>query len=147
MENENQVTNEEENVEYSKFEQFMLGQFRRTSKKKIALFIGRAVQELTASLQPFIEQYQLRMDTLRFAVHEEPLTDGDGREIENYDLIIVACEVGSYHVMTEEDKRQIEERRKAREQKMLEESEEIGEAAMKAFERQIYTTPPEDRIQ
>ena len=147
MENENQVTNEEENVEYSKYERYMLAQFRRTSKKKIALFIGRAVQELKESLEPFIEKCQHRMDTLRFAVHQEPLTDGGGNEIPQWDIIIVACEVGSYHVMTEEDKRQIEERRKAREEQLQKEMEETGEAAMKAFERQIYTTPPEDRIQ
>lgn len=146
MENENQATLEDKN-KYSKFSQYMLAQFRRSSKKKIALFIGRAVQELTASLQPFIEQYQLKMETLRFAVHQEPMTDGEGNEIPQWDIIIVASEVGSMHVMTEEEKQQIEERRKAREQQLKAEEEETGEAAMKAFERQIYTTPPEDRIQ
>ncbi len=140
MENENQV-------EYSKFSQYMVGQFRRTSKKAIALFIGRAVQELTASLQPFIEQYQLKMETLRFAVLQAPLTDSDGKEIPGWDLVIVSYEVGSNHVMTDEEREQIEKRKQEREQQLKAEEEETGEAAMKAFERQIYTTPPEDRIQ
>ena len=83
MENENAV-------EHSKFSQYMAGQFRRTSKKSIALFIGRSVQLLTESLQPFIEPKKLKMETLRFAVIQQPLTDSSGMEVPGWDMVIVA---------------------------------------------------------
>ena len=140
MENENQV-------EHSKFSQYMAGQFRRTSKKSIALFIGRSVQLLTESLQPFIEPKKLKMETLRFAVIQQPLTDSSGTEVPGWDMVIVAYEVGSNLPFTEEDKKAIEERRKKREEEMREEEKEIGAAAMEEMERTIYTGPVEDRIQ
>ena len=131
MENENAV-------EYAKYSQYMAGQFRRTSKKNIALFIGRSIQTLRESLEPFIEPKKLKIETLRFAVVQRPLTDGKGEEIQGWDLVIVAYEVGSNSVLTEEDKQAIEERRKKREEEQENGDKEIGEAAMKELDRMIY---------
>ena len=141
MENENQV-------EYSKFSQYMAGQFRRTSKKSIALFIGRSVQLLIDSLQPFIVPKKLKMETLRFAVIQKPLTDSSGDEVPGWDMVIVAYEVGSETPITDEDRKAMEERRREREERLKNEEKEIGEAAMAEMERQIYADMPvENRIQ
>ena len=137
----------DEAIQYKKFGQFLNGQFRKTSKKPQALFIGRSVQLLTESMEQHKEELQLRMDTLRFILKSEPLTNDDGEEIDGWIKLIVACEVGSYMPYTEEYRKADEEKRKAREEARRRSEEETGMAAMDAMDREIFIPPAESEIQ
>lgn len=128
--------------EYKKYSQFICGQFMRTSKKAKALFIGRSIQLLTESVKKFEQEKKLRMDTLRFAISEAPLTNDDGAEVKGWQLVTVAYEVGSMDPFTEEDRKAQEERRQKREEERRKAEEETGEAAMAAMEREIGIIPP-----
>lgn len=128
--------------EYKKYSQFMTGQFMKTSKKAKALFIGRSIQLLTESVKKYEQEKKLRMDTLRFAVSEEPLTNEDGADVKGWQLVIVAYEVGSMDPFTEEDRKAMEERKKQREEQRRKAEEEVGEAAMEAMEREMGIIPP-----
>ena len=87
------------------------------------------------------------MDTLRFILKSEPLTNDDGEEIDGWIKLIVACEVGSYMPYTEEDRKADEEKRKAREEARRRSEEETGMAAMDAMDREIFIPPAEREIQ
>ena len=124
-------------MEYKKYGQYVNGQFKKGSKKAQALFIGRSVQALTESLKDFEEKCKLRMDTLRFIIQELPLTDDSGVQEPDWIRIIVAYEVGSETELTEEDRKELEERRKAREEAKRKEEEQYGLAAMEAMDREL----------
>jgi hypothetical protein len=128
----------------------MYGQFRKTSKKAQAMFIGRAIQLLTESIEQYREEKKLRMDTLHFIVTDCPLRSDEGEEVKGWILIEVRYEVGSMDPYTEEDRKKDAERlQEAREWKVQEEKE-YGEAAMEALEeerRRIYPMKTDGRIQ
>ena len=134
-------------VEYKKYGLNMMGQFRKRSKKAQALFIGRAIQQLTDKLKQHEEEKHLRMDTLGFYVHEIPALTEEAVEIPGWIIVVVTCDVLSSDEYTEEDRKRDEERlRKAREAK-AEEEKQYGEKAMKELERQMNPPKVEDRIQ
>lgn len=138
----------EKATQYKKYSQNIMGQFKTTSKKAQALFIGRAIQVLTDSLQQHIESKKLRMDTLRFAVSYNPLENGEGETVPGWIVIIVAYEVGSNDPFTEEDEKALEERKRKREEARRRSEEETGMAAMEAMDRELGIIPPaEDIIQ
>ena len=138
---------EENRTEYKKYSQHMMGQFRKTSKKAQAMFIGRSIQLLGDSVEKFRESKKLRMETLRYTVEETKAMTEDGKEVDGWIVLRVAYEVGSMDPYTEEDRKRDEERlMEARERQKETEAEE-GEEAMKALERQIYPPKAEDRIQ
>ena len=136
-----------EDVQYKKYGQYLKGQFRKTSKKPQALFIGRSVQILTESMEQHKKELMLKMDTLRFIVKSEPLLNDDGAEVPGWIRLIVACAVGSYMPYTEEDRKADEVKRKAREEARRRSEEETGMAAMEAMERQVCIPPAEAEIQ
>ena len=137
--------------QYKKYSQMIKGQFKKGSKKGQALFIGRAYQALKASVDENAEKLKLRMDTLRFAIQEIPLTDADGVEEPGWIMLIVAYEVGSYTPYTEEDRKAAEERKRQQEEARRKEEEQYGLAAMEAMEREVaglHIVPPvQDTIQ
>ena len=138
---------DEKQVEYKKYGMHMEGQYRKESKKAQALFIGRAIQQLTEALKPHEEEKHLRMDTLSFYIHELPAVTEDGVEVPGWIIITVACDVMSSDEYTEEDRKRDEERiRKAREARD-EEEKEYGEKAMRELEKQMHPPKVEDRIQ
>lgn len=137
----------EENVQYKKYGQYLQGQFRKSSKKAQALFVGRAIQVLTDSIKPQEEKLKLRMDTLRFIIHNVQLTNEQGEEIPGWIRITVAYEVGSYDPYTEEDRKADEERRQKALEARRRAEEESGPAAMEALEREIFIPPAQDQIQ
>lgn len=138
---------EKKPVEYKKYGLNMMGQYRKRSKKAQALFIGRAIQQLTGALKQHEEEKHLRMDTLGFYVHEIPALTEEGVEIPGWIIVVVACDVMSSDEYTEEDRKRDEERlRKARDAKE-EEEKQYGEAAMKELEMQMNPPKVEDRIQ
>lgn len=137
----------ENKTEYKKYGLHMAGQYRKRSKKAQALFIGRAIQQLTEALKPHEEEKHLRMDTLSFYIHELPAVTEDGMEVPGWIIITVACDVMSSDEYTEEDRKRDEERiRKAREARE-EEEKEYGEKAMRELEKQMHPPKVEDRIQ
>lgn len=130
-----------ENVEKKKLGQFLQGQFKKTSKKAQALFIGRAIQTLTEVMEQNEKKFDLQLETMRFIIHEEP-HESDEKWIK----LIVAVEVGSNQPFTEEDRKALEERRKQAEENRRRAEEEIGIGAIRAMESN--TIPPaEDQIQ
>ena len=132
-----------ENVEKKKVGQFLNGQFKKTSKKAQALFIGRSIQTLTDVMEKNQEKYDLQLETMRFIVHKE-----QHESDENWIKIIVAVEVGSNQPFTEEDRKALEERRKKAAEERRKAEEETGIAAMQAMERDMPIIPPvEDQIQ
>ena len=98
-------------------------------------------------MQQHEKDLKLRMDTLRFALSTEPLTNDDGEEIDGWIRMTVACEVGSYTLYTEEDRKADEEKRKAREEARRRSEEETGMSAMAAMDRQVCIPPAETQIQ
>ena len=136
-----------EKTQYKKYGQYLQGQFRKTSKKAQALFIGRAIQVLTESITPQAEKLKLRMDTLRFIIHSVQLTNEQGEEIKDWIRITVAYEVGSLEPYTEEDRKADEERRQKALEARKKAEEESGLAAMEAMEREIIPPRVEDQIQ
>ena len=137
--------------QYKKYSQLVQGQFKKTSKKQQAVFIGRAYQTLKASIDDNAERLKMRLDTLRFAIQEVPLTDANGVEEPGWIKIIVAYEVGSYTPYTEEDRKAAEERQRQKEESRRREEEQYGQAAMDAMEREVkglhIVAPVEDQIQ
>jgi len=138
---------EEEKQEFKKYQQFIRGQFKKSSKKAQALFIGRAIQTLWDSVKGFKEAKKLRMDTLRFLVDEDPLTTAEGDIVDGWILLTVAYEVGSEDPFTEEDRKQLEEARKKAEEMLQKAEEESGPAAMEALERATVIPPVASEIQ
>ena len=137
----------ENKTEYKKYGLHMEGQYRKRSKKAQALFIGRAIQQLTDKLKQHEEEKHLRMDTLGFYVHEIPALTEEAVEIPGWIIVVVACDVMSSDEYTEEDRKRDEERiRKAREARE-EEEKEYGEKAMRELEKQMHPPKVEDRIQ
>jgi len=124
-------------MEYKKFSQYINGQFKKTSKKAQALFIGRSIQALTDSLKDYEKKYKLKMDTLRFIIQEMPLTDDDNVIEPGWIRIFVAYEVGSEMPYTEEDAKAAEERKKAMEEARRREEEQYGLAAMDKMDRDL----------
>ena len=124
-------------MEYKKYSQFINGQFKKTSKKAQALFIGRSIQALTDSLKDYEEKYKLKMDTLRFVIQELPLTDDNGVQEPDWIRIFVAYEVGSETPFTEEDKKAAQERLKEQMEARRREEEQYGLAAMEAMDRDL----------
>lgn len=138
---------DEERQEFKKYQQFIRGQFRKTSKKAQALFIGRSIQLLSDSVMQFMESKKLRMDTLRFMVDTDPLPGPEETIIDGWVLITVAYEIGSEDPFTEEDRKQIEEARKQAEERLREQEKESGPAAMEELEKMVYMPPAEAKIQ
>ena len=137
--------------QYKKYSQLIQGQFKKTSKKAQALFVGRAYQTLRACVEEKKDELKMRLDTLRFIVQEVPLEDDEGVIEPNWIRIVVAYEVGSYTPYTEEDRKAAEERKRQAEERKKHEEEQYGLPAMEAMEREVaglYLVPPtEDQIQ
>lgn len=137
-----------ETKEYKKYSQYMMGQYKDGSKKAQALFIGRAIQDLTSSVIQHAKEKNLRLDTLRFAVSYNPLENGEGETVKGWTVIIVAYEVGSWDEFTEEDRKAMEEKKKQQEEARRRSEEETGMAAMEAMDRELGIIPPvQDLIQ
>lgn len=137
--------------QYKKYSQLIQGQFKKTSKKAQAVFIGRAYQTLRASIDEKAEELKMRLDTLRFIIQEQPLTDDEGVIEPGWIRIVVAYEVGSSMPYTEEDRKAAEERKKQAEERKRQEEEQYGLPAMEAMEREVrglHLVPPvQDQIQ
>ena len=136
-------------MEYKKFSQRLNGQFKKTSKKAQALFIGRSIQALTESLKDYEEKFKLKMDTLRFVVQEYPQLDEDGNET-GWILLVVAYEVGSNTPFTEEELKALEEKKRKAEEERRKAEEQYGLAAMDAMDRDLMAQgiiPVQSKIQ
>ena len=137
----------ENKTEYKRYGIYMQGQYKKNSKKAQALFMGRAIQQLTEAMKPHEKEKHLRMDTLCFHVSEEPYVTEDGKEVPNWVIITVACDVLSRDPYTEEDRKKDQERLTEARKRREEEEKQFGEAAMKELEMQMNPPRVEGKIQ
>ncbi len=105
---------EERPVKHKQYGLIVRGQFRKTSKKEIALFVGRAIEDLESKMADKIQEAHLVWDTLCYEVRKVPQRTSDGREIDGYITVIIVAKCMSEDLYTEEDEKRDEEARRKR---------------------------------